>query len=339
MKTKNMPVEAASSIYDLAQQAGVSTSTVSRVLNHRSGIGSKTRKMILEQARAAGFRPRMRARQRTIAVVTDRNRYSKYGGFVTSLLGSIVQVLSKEDVSVELVTEHNRARLNERLVDGVLAMAWDEETLQQLRNIGDVPVVTLNSVHTPEFSAVATDHRQQALMAVQHFARHGHRRIAMICEEANNWGSRERLLGFKAAMATEGLPADDALVSYSGHQPMYSLLHRIMNTVQPTAIFIACENLGLEATYILQKVLGVRVPHDVSLIGMESPWASQFLSPPMTTIHQPLDELAAAGLSMLLGLIERDREKGCKMLQNRLIERESVMMVNPSRTRNIATTQ
>lgn len=123
----------AESIYKIAERAGVSASTVSRVLNQRSGIGSATREAILEHARAVGFRPRMKARQRTVAVVTDRNRFSSYGGFVTCLLSSLVEALSQVDVAVELVTEHNRGRLSERLIDGVIAMAWDGETLERLR--------------------------------------------------------------------------------------------------------------------------------------------------------------------------------------------------------------
>lgn len=312
------------SIYELADTLGVSTSTVSRVLNHRGGIGEATRKRVLASARAAGFRPRMSARQMTIAVVIDRHRFTTFGGFVPNLLSCVVESLSKHDVAVELVTEHNLDRLNSRLIDGVLAMAWDDSTIELLKQMRDVSIVTLNRMDVPEFSAVATNHRLQGEMAVEYLAGRGHQRIAMICEERSNWGTQQRIEGFRAKLHELDLPVDEYTVSFTDHQPMYGLLRRLTTLAHPTAIFVANESLGLEASYILQNVLNVRVPHDVSLMGMESPQVSQFLSPPLTAIAQPLDELAEHSLEVLLRQISNGRQPVHELLANRLIERESV---------------
>jgi len=312
------------SIYDLADTLGVSASTVSRVLNRRSGIGDATRKRVLASAQAAGFRPAMSARQVTIAVVIDRHRFNTYGGFVSNLLSCTVEALSKRDIAVELVTEHNIDRLSTRLLDGVLAMAWDATTVELLRKLGTVPVVTLNRMDVPEFSAVASDHRRHGEMAVEHLASRGHRRIAMICEERNNWGTQQRMEGFVGAMKAKGLPVDDSSISFTDHQAMYGLLHRLTQTTRPSAIFVANESLGLEAAYILQHVLKVSVPGDISLMGMESSQVSQFISPPMTTIAQPLAELAERSLDLLMGQLGTVGEPKRVMLESRLVERESV---------------
>jgi DNA-binding LacI/PurR family transcriptional regulator len=323
------------SIYHLADELGVSASTVSRVLNQRGGIGVATRRRVLERARAAGFRPRMTARQRTVAVVVDRYQYAAFGGFVPCLLSSLVQALSKHALAVELVTEHNRSRLDERLIDGVLAMAWDDATIDAVRRLrGDVPVVTLNRMDVPQFSAVSTDHRRDGEMAVDYLAARGHRRVAMVVEERDNWGSRQRIEGFVGRLRELGLLAasegEQAVVASTEHQPMYGLLRRLLagTDPRPTGIFVANENMGLEATYIVRDVLGLRVPQDLSLIGMESPHVSQFLSPPLTAIAQPLDQLAERSLSVLLerldGGRDRDEEPVRVVLQNSLVERESV---------------
>src|SRR5690606_28425421 len=132
------------------------------------------------------------------------------------------------------------------------------------------------------------------------------------------------------------LPIDEFSVSFTEHQPMYGLLRRLTTLGKPSAIFVANESLGLEATYILQNVLNVRVPQEISLLGMESPQVSQFLSPPMTTLAQPLEELAEKSLSLLLRQIRKEsaREPGnskepeCIVLENRLIERESVATIS-----------
>lgn len=320
-----MPSKPMQSIYDLADTLGVSASTVSRVLNQRGGIGDATRKRVLASARAAGFRPRMSARPVTIAVVIDRHRFNAYGGYVSSLVGSLVEELSKQDVSVDLVTEHNIKRLSNRLFDGVLALAWDDETVRVLKRLKEIPVVALNRMDVDGFSAVATDHRAQGRMAVEYLAGRGHKRITMICEERNNWGSQQRSEGFIAQLLERGLPVNEYSVCYTDHQPMYGLLHRLLAEPKPTAIFVAGENLGLEATYILQDVLGVRVPLDISLIGMESQQVSQYLSPPMTTLAQPLAELAEKSLELLLRQIGESAQPHRVILENKLIERESVV--------------
>ncbi len=312
------------SIYELADQLGVSASTVSRVLNQREGIGLETRRKVLASARAAGFRPRMVARQMTIAVVVDRNQFATFGGFVSCLLSNLVQILSKQDVAVELVTEHSLARLSNRLIDGVLAMAWDDTTIDTLRKLKDTPVVTLNRMDVEAFSAVATDHRRDGEMAVDYLAGRGHQRIVMICEERGNWGSLQRVRGFTDRLRELGLPCNEQSVAFTEHQPMYGLLRRLTTITRPSALFVANENMGLEASYILQNVLGIRVPQDVSLLGMESPQVSQFLSPPMTTLSQPLDELASRSLELLLKQIQGNGGPVQLMLENRLVERESV---------------
>ncbi|HEV7298248.1 MAG TPA: LacI family DNA-binding transcriptional regulator [Tepidisphaeraceae bacterium] len=327
-----MAARSSPSIYDLADTLGVSASTVSRVLNQRGGIGEATRKRVLASAKKSGFRPRMTARQLTVAIVIDRHRFTTFGGFVPNLLSCIIETISKHDVAVELVTEHNLDRLDARLIDGVVAMAWDDATIELLRGLRGVPVVTLNRMDESEFSSVASDHRQHGEMAADYFASRGHRRIAMICEERSNWGTLQRYEGFVSRLQELGLPVDSDTVSFTDHQPMYGLLRRLATVAKPTALFVANESMGMEAMYILQQVLQVRVPQDISLLGMESDRVSQFLAPPLTAIAQPMMELAERSLEVLLKQVSEKQGPSHVILSNRLIERESVASVTPPTT-------
>lgn len=323
----------ARSIYELADQTGVSASTVSRVLNGRPGIGEATRQKILALARSQGFRPRMVARRVTVAVVIDRHHFAAAGGFVPTMLSHLVEMLSKQHVAVELFTAHNLDRLHNGLIDGVLALAWDDSTIDAIRKLPKTPVVTLNRMDVEDFSAVATNHRRQAEMAVEYLHRQGHQRIAMLGEERNNWGAAERVEGFTTAMKAASLPLDDRSLVFTDHQPIYGVVGRLMAGLNPTAIFVATEDLALEASYILRDMLGLKIPQDLSLLGMESPTVSQFLAPPMTTLRQPLDELAEQAVQLLLSQIE---QVGHEMpaprqivLDSVLIERESVAAPRP----------
>src|SRR5204863_6858581 len=144
-----------------------------------------------DSARAAGFRPRMAARQITIALVMDRQRYAGMSGFIPFLISNLVGVLSRHEVEVELFSEQNLNRLSDRHIDGVLAMAWDDATIDILRKLKNVPVVTLNRMDVPEFSSVATDHYASGAMVVDAFYAKGHRKMALLCEERENWGARQ----------------------------------------------------------------------------------------------------------------------------------------------------
>ena len=331
MSDKTVEPKTFGSIYDLAKQTGVSASTVSRVLNQRGRIGQATRLKVLATARTAGFRPRMTARPTTIGVVIDRHRYTTFGGFVSCMLSHLVQALSGQDVAVEMFTEQNLSRIQDRLVDGVLALAWDDGTIELLRRLKDVPVVTLNRMDLTDFSAVATDHRADGALAVDYFAQHGHQRMTIITEEPGHWGANERVAGFMARHHELGLPESDVSVAYTQHQPMYGLLRRLL-VVKPTALFVAGEHMALEATYILKDMLGVKIPQELSLIGMESAQVSPFLSPPLTAITQPLEELASKALDLLLSQINNGTCGGQRiLLKNQLIERESVAtLVTPA---------
>jgi len=316
------------SIYELAISSGVSPSTVSRVLNQRGRIAPATREKVLANARAAGFRPRMIARQTTLALVMDRQHYANStDGFIPLLLSGLVGVLAGQDVAVSLFTEQNLNQLQNCHIDGVLALAWDDLTINILLGLKNVPIVTLNRMDVPAFSGVATDHYSDGERAVEFLYSKGHRRMAMLCEERENWGSRQRAEGFFGKLKSLGIEADERLVAYTDHQPIYGQLRRL-TSLKPSALFIANESLGIEALYVLRDVLNLKVPEDISIIGMESTRVSQFLYPPLTTFHQPLEELGSAGVSLLLRQIQEGTEQSVHlMLKNRLIERESVATI------------
>lgn len=311
------------SIYDLAKQTGLSTSTVSRVLNQRGRISMRTRQRVLAAAREAGFKPRMSARQTVVAVVVDRMRYATYGGFAASLLTHLVDEFSRHDVAVEVYTETNAARLGSRFVDGIVALSWDDTTVDQLRSLRDVPVVVINRMELDGFSHVSTDHAQAGHMVGEYLVNRGHSRIAFLAEEPD-WGAQQRLEGLRNAMKAANIVLDDQLVGYTEHEPLYGALRRLLYQ-KPTALFLAGEDLALEGMFLLTDLLEVDVPKDLSVVGIENQKVSQFTRPPVTALRQPLDELAAQSLRLVMAQIEDKRTDPKRVvLQNEMIERESV---------------
>ena len=315
------------SLLDVAKHTGVSASTVSRVMNQTGRISEGTRRRVLSAARAAGFRPRMGARQTTVAVVIDRLRFATYGGFCATMLTHLINELSRHEVAVEVYSENNVDHLGTRFVDGVLALSWDDSTLRHLRSLSKVPVVLVNRMDVDDISGVATDHFQGGNLVAEYLIERGHHQIGFISEELD-WGNTQRLMGIRKALEARGVTHDPNLVALTEHQPLYGSLRRIMES-RPTAIFLSGEDLAIEAVYVLTEVLNVRIPQDVSVIGLENENVSKFVRPPLTSLHQPLPQLASRALDLLLEMIETGSSEVQRvMLDNEIIGRNSVVNIH-----------
>lgn len=313
-------------IYDLAEQTGLAASTISRVLNQRGRISLETRKRVIAAAREAGFKPRMSARQTAVAVVLDRMRYSTYGGFIASLLTHLIEQIAGEDLAIEVYTEDNVSRLGSRFIDAIVALSWDRTTIDQLSKLSDLPIVVINRMDLPEFSAVASDHHQGGRLVGEYLVKHGHTRIAFLGEE-QDWGALQRLAGMREAVESGGGSFDEGLAAFTKHEPVYGALRRLLAR-KPTALFLAGEDLALEGTFILTDMLGVRAPEDLSLVGIENARVSHFTRPPLTTLCQPLERIAQDAIGVIVNqLASEDTTPQQALLQNTIIERESVASV------------
>ncbi|HAI11170.1 MAG TPA: hypothetical protein DCM28_05655 [Phycisphaerales bacterium] len=322
-----MAIQSCKSIYDLAQQTGVSVGTVSRVLNQRGRVAESTRQRVLEAARAANFKPRMSARNFTVAVVTDRVGAMPYGGYVSHLMSPMIEALAEHDVSVELYTEHNAANLGNRFVDGVLAMAWSDQTIDKLHEqLGKVPVVFINRLDLTEFSVVGTDQKAGAVSIGEHLLSHGHRDICIVAE-SQTWGFTQRVQGLESAMSKAGLDPDKHLtvnLPSDQHETLADQLSRAVSH-KPSALFLASEDLVFQATHHIQNTLGIQIGKDISVVGMELPEISAYMTPPQTTLRQPLRQIATNAVNLLMQHISDGQFKPQQvLLESHLIQRQSV---------------
>ena len=125
-------------------------------------------------------------------------------------------------------------------------------------------------------------------------------------------------------MQARGAALPPERTAFTQHQPVRAALEALLQS-NPTALFLAGEDLALEGTFVLTQTLGVRVPLEISLIGLESSKVSQFTSPPLTTLAQPLEEIARRALELVMEQIELGESKPAQiLLENVMIERKSV---------------
>ncbi len=315
------------SIYDLAKQTGLATSTISRVLNQRGRISMETRQRVLAAARDAGFKPRMSARETAVAVVIDRIQFSTNGGFTASLLTFLIEQMAEKGVAVEVYTEMSVLRLGSRFIDGVIAMSWDNATVAQLSRLKGVPIVIVNRLDLDDFSAVASDHYQGGRLVGECLVRNGHTRIAFLGEE-RDWGANQRIKGLSDAMSAEGSELLPELVAFTQHRSVSDALDQLL-TSKPTALFLAGEDLALEGTFLLTNQFGIKIPEAMSVVGLESAKVSRFTHPPLTTLSQPLGEIARCALELVVEQVEQGGSQPSRVvLENVIIERGSVDQVH-----------
>jgi LacI family transcriptional regulator len=326
-------------IRDIADLAGVSIATVSRVLNDRPDVAPDTRETVLQVVREHGFSRNRGAR------ALSRGRTGFIGltlpliadAYFGPILSGASEALYEEDMRIILgPTHHEHDRevsLLERLVrestDGAILMLPSESAaeLHALRAQG-YPFVVVDPMEPPPdgIPCVSAMHASGAKQATEHLLSLGHLRIGAIAGAEGWYATEERLLGFRAALAGAGILPDPELVRYSDWQipaGEAAALEILAHPEPPTAIFGFNDNVAIGALNAARK-LGLNVPGDLSIVGFDDTFQSRIVWPQLTTVRQPLQELGRTGVSLLMRLLEGQRVEALRMeLSTTLVVRAS----------------
>jgi DNA-binding LacI/PurR family transcriptional regulator len=335
-----MPV----TIKDIAKIAGVSHTTVSRALRDHPAIAPETTERIKKIAAEQGYLPSAVARglktrrSRTVGVIVS----SIDNPFWSEVLKEIDDVLHPAGYSLFVVASHlDKLRekeivrsMVERRVDGVLLCSPNFSVDQgHLMSEYGLPVAVINNQGAEDcLYSIYIDNDYGSRRATRHLIALGHRRIAYLGNAQGGRTTVERERGFRAEMEAAGLPVDEALVTagvqgtpaggYEGAKHLLSLRER------PTAIFCFNDYMAIGVYRALYEA-GLRIPQDISVVGFDNIAISAYLTPPLTTIHQPKDKLGAEASRLMLYLFE-PRPGGAQMpepqaivLRGELCERES----------------
>ena len=319
----------------VAQVAGVSPSTVSRILNGTAVVSEVKKKAVDEAIATLGFVPNPVARglaggrTLSIGVVTQAIDSPFYG----AALRGIEDELDPVGYRPLFVSGHWNATvearcidvLRSRRVDGIVILTG-RLTDQALKNCAKrVPVVvTGRSLQAAGLFSLNFDNYEGGRLATQHLIDLGHRRIAFISGDPDHPDAIERLRGYRAALKAADLACDPKLVVPGEFHEVSGLLavdRLLENRQRFTAIFAANDQMAVGAVLGLHR-RSLRVPEDVSVVGFDDLPSSLYSIPPLSTIHQPAYELGRLAASAMLQLLA-----GAKPVVNlpgpRLIARES----------------
>jgi LacI family transcriptional regulator len=334
---------------DIARKAGVSRSTVSRVINDDPKVSAKTREHVWEVIRRENFTPNPAARalvtRRTeiigIVIPTVENIFFTDNNYFTQILAGASQMARQNDYAMllwlgELTEDEERLRQsvsNNRLVDGVItaSLTHDHPLFKRLLSL-NTPLVMIDRPleHDDKISYVSVDNIRAAELATNHLISLGRRRIAHITGNLSIADAQDRLRGYKNALTQAGLPVDPDLIvpaffsRQSGYDAMRQLLPR-----KPDAIFAAGDTIAVGALQAAHEA-GIRVPHDLAVVGFDDVDVAAQAFPPLTTVRQPVQGKGAAAAKLLIDLIQgRVQAPQHILLETELVIRQSCGAKNP----------
>ncbi len=301
-------------IRDVAKRAGVAISTVSLALNGKGPISADTRARIESAAEDLGYSPSAmaqslrRGRNKLIGLVLGDIGNPFFGRLlrsVDSIVAEADHMLIVADTASHADREINTLnQLRRHRVGGIIMapLSNDPAFAAYLRQI-EVPVVLIDQyVDGVKLDFVCSDNELTTTMLTEYLIRLGHRRICYLGGEAHWWTARLRLAGFRTAMAASGIEInpDFEIVTNSSGEVAYDHVSRLLSrATRPTAIVAANNLMALGALQAIND-LGFDCPKDVSLTGVDDvPWGN-VIKPRITTVVQPVEELAQVAAQWML---------------------------------------
>lgn len=308
------------SLIDVARRAKVNISTVSRVINATGKIGDDTRVRVLAVMRELGYKPnrvarRLRATEATtnlIGLIIPNIQ----NPFFADLARGVEDVAYRNNFAV-LLCNYDEDEEKEKFyldvmqsesVDGIILPPiheHDPAVLQVVRN--GVPVVCVDrSLAAGNLDKIEVDNFSGAVQAVDHIIAQGHRRIGLIGGPADSSTGRERLRGYKSALAHAGIPLRAELMKTGDYKQDSGqvLAHELLSLPNPPTALFVCNGLMLVGALEAVAARGLKMPRQIGIVGFdELPLASVF-NPPLTVVRQPAYEVGKCAAELLLKRIE-----------------------------------
>ena len=325
----------------VAERAGVSPSTVSRILNGTAVVSDEKRAAVDQAIAKLGFVPNPVARglaggrTLSIGVVSQAIDSPFYG----AALRGIEVELGTAGYSPLFMSGHWRADeearcidvLRSRRVDGLIVLTGRlaDSALRSLARSLPV-VVTGRSLKASNLLSMDFDNREGARQATQHLINLGHRRIAFISGDPEHPDAVDRQQGYRSAIEAAGLRFDPALVApgnFSEHSGLLAVERLLDSRTRFNAIFAANDQMAFGASLGLYR-RGLRVPDDVSMVGFDDVAGSVYMVPPLTTVHNPIQEIGELAARAMLSLLAGERP-AVEVPAPRLIVRESTRAAAP----------
>ncbi|WLR42858.1 LacI family DNA-binding transcriptional regulator [Bacillus carboniphilus] len=325
-------------IEDVAKLAGLSRTTVSRVINNHPYVSQTKRQQVLHAMKELGYVPNSSARslrnQRTgiIAVLIPRVTNLFFSKFIETLEITI----SKSDYQLIVCqTQYSKEKeltyldlLKTRQIDGVIMASLENDWKEVHPYLQYGPIILVNEYEEKaDVPTISLNQKRGAYEATEHLIKLGHKRIAYCCGQHKSNVAKEREKGFKQALIDYQLIIDEELTYRkaddieSGREIIKSIIHL---QKPPTAIFTGSDEVAAGIIAEAKRV-GWSIPENLAVVGFDNQPIAELLQPPITTVHQPVQEMAEKAALVLFNKIHNKVSTEILSLPLKLIIRASTV--------------
>ena len=335
---------------DVALLAGVSTATVSHVINGSKNISAETTERVLQAISQVNYKPNTLAKSlrmgqsHTIGVLVEDIR----GLPVASIVSGISETLAKGGYKTILHDLHlleklynqyeqigsYRQRINDGLsllqsanVDGIIYVAMHDRHLDYLFDEMDIPLVFAYSHGTEKDTYITYSNRDSAADIIRFLISKGHKHIAVIAGHPHSYPTAQRLLGIQMAMQQVGLSLPQEYIRYGNWEYESGMVQTgelLRLPIRPTAIFAMNDLMAAGCMAVLTSE-GLRIPQDIAVAGFDNREIAEYLQPPLTTVALPTTEIGVQAALHIIDMISNPRIHPAREIINcSIVERASV---------------
>jgi LacI family transcriptional regulator len=328
-------------IQDVAKAAGVSISTVSRVLNDKDDVAPETYQKVHEVIETMGYTSSLAARSmrshrtRVIGVIMP----DVSSPYCVEVLRGINQAVASSnydliiyttgDVRKYLTAEQERKYvnlLNGGITDGVIVVTPAATSFST-----DAPVVTIDpNNESPDCPGIIAANREGALAAMSYLMGLGHRRIGFITGRLELVSACHRLLGYKDGLSAAGIPLDDELIQIGDYttETAFTCSQKLFDLSNPPSAIFASNDMSAVGVFQAAQEAGLSIPGDCSVIGFDNLRESTYLKPALTTIDQFVSEMGKMAVELVVKLVQGEiLECNLHKIPTRLVLRDSCASV------------
>jgi LacI family transcriptional regulator len=322
---------------EIAQMANVSLATVSKVLNGRTGVSEARRDQILGLLDDHGYRRRGTGGRHRAGLI-DIVLRGIDTLWATQILVGAQEEASRAGVGLVVTPTHGRMLGNRHWITSLAQRHSDGLVLvvsrlqigvdQELGKLG-IPYVFVDPIGVPDqdVPVIGATNFQGGVEATEHLIGLGHRRIGIVTGDRGLACSQERLDGYVDALQRAGIPADEELIQFGNFQVEggYAGASRLLGLSRPPTAIFAGSDQQAYGVYQAIKAAGLSVPGDVSVVGFDDVPLCSWVSPQLTTVRQPLTEMASEATRILVEMAYRGIEPPHKKIElaTHLVIRES----------------
>jgi LacI family transcriptional regulator len=324
-------------IHSVAREAGVSIATVSRYLTKPTSIKEPNRLRVEKAIKKLNYKPLLYARRlaggklNVYGLIIPGYEGIFYSFYALEIIRGVGFGLEEINVDLHLHIFSTKDRFNTSLVDGVIFadIIGNEHQLKRILKEGLPCVVVNKRIDELAVSCVAADNFKGAYQAVEFLTSHGHKNIAHLAGDLKVQSAHDRLEGYKAALIKNNIKVNDNSIKVSNFSRIEARQHieeLFSSSKPPTAIFAASDEMAVEVLNFAQNEK-ISVPEKLSVIGFDDNPLCMYGNIHLTTVRQPLFQMASLGIEILKNIIEKKEKVRKVVLSPELVVRDSVTFI------------